>query len=429
MSELAIFGGPRAVKSDPKDMFTWPIITKEGEKAVLEVLRAGKMSETDVTMQFEKEYAKWHGVKYALGFNTGTAALHSAMWACGVGTGDEIIGPSLTYWASVLPALNLGASIVFADIKPDTFCIDPDDIERRITKRTKAIVVVHLYGYPCDMAPIMKIAKKHGIKVIEDVSHAHGALYKGKLVGTIGDVGCFSIMSGKALACGEGGMLITNDKKIYERSMAFGHYERTLKTKYAKTQGITLPELKKFAGLPLGGFKYRMHQLTSALGRVQLKDYRKRMKEIQRAINYFWDLLEGEKGIRPCRPERKSGSTMGGWYVPHGIYVPHELGNLPVEKFCEALRAEGCPCGPGTANGSLHLHPLFHDADIYNHGKPTIIANAERDLRQGRGSLPVTESIRSFAFTVPYFKHYRPQIIKEYVLAFKKIIRNYKDLK
>src|SRR2546425_4737136 len=197
MPDLAIHGGPKAVQTSPGDLFSWPIITEEDEQAALEVLRAGNMSGWDVTMQFEREYAEWHGARYALGHNTGTAALQAAMFACGVGHGDEIIAPSLTYWASAVPALSLGATIVFAEVDPNTICIDPRDIEHRITDRTKAIVAVHYCAYPCDMDPIMEIANRRGVKVIEDVSHAHGGVYKGRLLGTIGHAGAMSIMSGK----------------------------------------------------------------------------------------------------------------------------------------------------------------------------------------------------------------------------------------
>ena len=171
-SKLALLGGKKAVNSDNKKLFKWPVITKEDEKAVLEVLRRGGMSGTDVTIQFEKEFAAWQGVKYALGCSCGTAALQSAMFGCKVGIGDEIICPSVTYWASGLPALSLGASVVFAEIDPQSLCIDPKDIEHRITDRTKAIVVVHYFGHPADMDPIMEIARKHNVKVIEDVSDA-----------------------------------------------------------------------------------------------------------------------------------------------------------------------------------------------------------------------------------------------------------------
>lgn len=412
MSTLAIYGGPKAVQTDPGDIFAWPIITREDEGATLDILRAGKMSATDVTVEFEKEFAEWHGVKYALAHNTGTAALHAAMFGCHVGVGDEIICQSMTYWASALQALNLGATIVYAEIDPDTLTLDPADVERKITKRTKAIMAVHYCGYPTDMDPLMEVANRHGIQVIEDVSHAHGALYKGRLAGTIGHVGAMSVMSGKALPVGEGGLLITNDREIYERAIAFGHYERTGQIEH--------PELKPFSGLPLGGFKYRMHQISSAVGRVQLKYYHDRMAVIQKAMNSFWDLLEGVPGVKAHRPPKDSGSTMGGWYAPHGLYVPEELGGLSVRRFCEAVSAEGVSIHPG-ANLLMHLHPVLNEADVYGHGKPTRIANADRDVRQPKGSLPVTEGMPERVYSIPWFKHYRPRIIEEHAEAFRKV--------
>ena len=136
-TELAIFGGPKAVQTDGGDLFNWPIVTQEDEDAVLDVLRRGAMSGTDVTVKFEEEFAAWQGTKYALACNNGTSALQSAMFGCGVGVGDEIICPSLTYWASALPVLSLGATVVFADIDPNTLCIDPNDIEHRISPHTR----------------------------------------------------------------------------------------------------------------------------------------------------------------------------------------------------------------------------------------------------------------------------------------------------
>lgn len=424
--ELALHGGPKAVQSDPGDIFEWPIITEEDEQAVLDVLRRRAMSGRDITEQFEKEFAEWHGMDYALGFSSGTASLQSAMWACGVGVGDEIIAPSLTYWASALPAFSLQATIVFADVTFETLCIDPDDIEHRITERTKAIVPVHYCGYPADMDPIMEIAEKHDLKVIEDVSHAHGGLYKGRLVGTIGHVGCMSVMSGKSLAVGEAGMMVTNDRRIWERCIAWGHYGRTRATQWTgevDEDVITDPELKPYVGLPWGGYKYRMHQMSSAVGRVQLKHYRSRMEEIQRAMNYFWDLLEDVPGVLAHRPPKDENSTMGGWYAAHGLYVAEELGGLPLSRYAEAVRAEGATCSPG-ANFALHLHPLLNTADIYRHGKPTRIANSDRDLRQPEGSLPVTEGIQQRCYSIPWFKHYRPEVIEQVAGAYRKVAEN-----
>jgi perosamine synthetase len=419
-TKLALFGGPKSVTFPPEDMFTWPIITKEDEEAVLDVLRRGGMSGTDVTKKYEEEFAAWQGCKYALAFNNGTNALNAAYFACKVGVGDEVICPSLTYWASATPAYTLGATIVFAEVDPVTLCLDPNDIEHRITERTKAILVVHYLGHPADMDGIMAVAKRHNLKVIEDVSHAQGGLYKGRKLGTIGDVGAMSLMSGKSMVSGEGGMLVTNDQEIYERSIAFGHYERFGKD-------IQTPELQQFTGLPMGSQKCRMHQLSSALGRVQLKYYDARCEEIRKAMNYFWDLLEGIPGIRAHRVPKDSDSNMSGWYAAHGIYVPEELEGLSLTRFCAAVRAQGAPCSPG-ANKPLHLHPLFNTCDVYGHGKPTRIANSDRDLRQPPGSLPVTESLNARLYSIPWFKHYRPEIIEQYAHAYKVVAENYKQL-
>ncbi len=421
MSKLALLGGSKTVKHNKPDLFAWPIITKAIEKRVLDVLRRGAMSGTDVTREFEKGFSAWHGMKYALGHNTGTGALNAAMYGLGIGHGDEIICPSVTYWASCIPVFSLGGTVAFADIDPDTLCIDPVDMERRITKRTKAVVVVHYCGMPCDMDAIMKIARRRKIAVIEDASHAHGGLYKGRMVGTFGDVACFSLMSGKSFAVGEAGILLTNNNRIYERAIAFGHYERH--------RELTIPELKATAGYPHGGFKYRMHQLSSAVAVEQLKNYPKQMAEIDKAMNYFWDKLEGIPGIVAHRPKKGSRCTMGGWYSCRGLYRGEELEGLSVGRFCEAVRAEGGIASPG-ANAAMHLHPFFNTVDVYNQGRPTRIANLPKgvDIREKPGSLPVAEGLQQRIMSIPWFKKYRPAAIREHATAFRKVIENYKDL-
>ncbi|NPV49216.1 MAG: DegT/DnrJ/EryC1/StrS family aminotransferase [Armatimonadetes bacterium] len=421
MSEvLALYGGPKAVQADPGDIFDWPIITQEDRDAVMDVLERRAMSGTEVTVEFEKEFAAWQGTRYALGFSTGTAALQAAMYGCGVGVGDEIICQSLTYWASCLQVYSLGGTVVFAEVDPDSLCLDPADVGKRISDRTKAIMCVHYMGYPTDMDAILEIARPRGIKVIEDVSHAQGALYKGKKVGTFGDVAAMSLMSGKSLAIGEAGILATDNLEIYERALSLGHYERF-------NDSIQTPYLREALGLPQGGYKYRMHQMSSAMGRVQLKYYDERCAEIQKAMNYFWDLLEGVPGIKAHRPPKDSGSTMGGWYAAHGLYRPEELGGLSVTRFCQAVSAEGCAISPG-ANMPLHSHPLFNTVDVYGHGKPTRIAHSDRDVRQPQGSLPVTELMPSRCYSIPWFKHYRPEIIEQHAAAFRKVAENYERL-
>jgi dTDP-4-amino-4,6-dideoxygalactose transaminase len=417
---LALLGGSKAVEFEDRELFHWPIVTQEDEEAVLEVLRAGTMSQLDVTRRFEAEFTEFQGVKHALGYCNGTMALYGAMYAAGVGRGDEIICPSLTYWASGLPAFSMGASVVFADVEPDSLCIDAKSIEEHVTPRTKAIVVVHYCGHPADMYAIQAVAAKHDLKIIEDVSHAHGALYKGRMVGTFGDVAAMSMMSGKALAIGEAGMLVTDDREIFERAISFTHYSR-------HDDDLNIPELVNLAGMPLGGVKGRLNQTCAAMGRVQLRYYPERMDEIQRAMNRFWDLLEGTPGVRAHRTAKDSGSTMGGWYNPVGRYLPEELGGLHVDRFIEAVSAEGARIGHG-ANEPMHLHPVFNDVDIYSDGRPTRIAFTPNDLRQPRGSLPVTESVRARGFSVPWFKHDRPEAIESYAAAFRKVALQAEEL-
>lgn len=421
-SSLALFGGPKSITLPADDLFDWPIITPDDESAVLEVLRTRNMSGTDITRQFEEEFAQWMGVKHALGFNNGTASLLAAMFGVGIGIGDEIICPATTYWASVLQVYSLGGTMVFADIDPLTLCLDPNDIERHISPRTKAIVVVHYLGHPADMDAIMEIANKHGLKVIEDVSHAQGGLYKGRKVGSIGHVSGYSLMSGKSFAIGEGGMLTTNDQEIFDRAVAFGHYERY-------TTDIPTESLRPFAGLPLGGFKNRMHQMSSAMGRVQLRNYDRRCAEIRKAMNYFWDLLADVPGLIPHRVDESTGSNMAGWYGYHGIYDAAALGGLSVTRFCEAVRAEGATAVWPGGNKALHTHPVFNDADIYGHGRPTRIANSDRDLRQARGTLPVAERIGNEVFFIPWFIHNRPEVIREYADAFRKVAAHAEELR
>lgn len=425
MEKLALFGGTPAVTCDTSEKGTmkkWPIFTEEEEAAVLDVLRKNAMSETAITKEFEQKFAQWMGAEYALGFNNGTSSLMAAMYGAGIRKGDEVICPSVVYWAACTQVMALGASPVFANLDETTLCIDPDDIESKITDKTKAIIVVHYLGHPCDMDRIMEIARKNNLKVIEDVSHAQGGKYKGRMLGTIGDVAGISLMGGKSFAIGEAGMLVTNDREIYEHARALGHYDRFTKA------DTTCEDLKPYTGLPLGGYKFRMHQMSSAVGLVQLKYYDERCVEIRKAMNYFWDLLEGVPGIRAHRVDESEGSTMAGWYAPHGIYVSEELGGLSVTRFCEAVRAEGVfECWPG-ANLALHTHNLFQTADVYGDGKPTRIANASRDVRESDANLQRSVDIGKKTYTIPWLKKFIPEEIEQYANAFKKVALNYKEL-
>ena len=429
-SSLAFAGGKPAVQGNYDEVFNWPIITEEDERAVLGVLHDRSMSGTEITKQFEREMAEWLGVKHALGYCNGTAGLLGALWACGVGAGDEVICPSMTYWATAAPVLTLGGAVNFADIDPVTLCIDPEDIEHRIGPRTKAIMVVHYGAHPCDMEKISRIAKKHKVKIIEDASHAQGSLYHGKMCGTLSDVSVMSLMTAKSFAIGEAGMLFTDNREIYERAVSYGFYERTGGGSefFSPDNQLTDPALQRFAGVPAGGFKHRMHQMSSAVGRVQLKYYPERIKEIERAMRYFWSGLEDVPALAPHAVESGSDTTMGGWYYPLGLfdYKNYPAGTL--QKICRALAAEGVgDCSP-CKNGPLHLHPVFQELDLFRTGKPTMISFTDRDVRQYEGSLPHAEDIRSYAFGAPWFKKCDHAVIDRYIAAYKKVFENIDEI-
>ena len=422
MSELALLGGkPLLNRFDlPDELFRWPIVTKEDEEAVLHVLRNNLISGKEITMRFEREFAAWNGRKHAVCACNGTMAIEAAYFAAGIKPGDEIICPTKTYWASCLSAQKLGASVVFANVDPDTVCLDPADLERCLSPWTKAVTVVHYWGHPCDMDAIMAFAKKHGLLVIEDYSHAQGGHYKGKMIGSFGDIAATSLMSQKSFAAGELGILVTDREEYYERALAYLHYERN------NEENVHIPELQPYLNMPLGAMKGRANQMCTAFARVQLKYYDERIKEIRRAINYFWDRLEGAKGVHGLRVDESDGSDMAGWYVPHFTYHPEELDGLDFHVFCDAVAAEIGWQIPTGGNYPLHTHPIFQTYDPMGLGKPARIAFAHRDVRELDKALTPTENI--LCGEIPYFKHYAPEEIDKVADGFLKVLDHYKDL-
>lgn len=417
MEKLALLKGEPCIKeAAPEELFHWPILTQEDIDAAMDVVVNNRFSGTDITTKFQEEFAQWQGREHALAFTNGTMALTAAMFAIGLEEGDELICPTKTYWGSASQAKWFGANVVFCNIN-DMLSIDPTDLERCITPKTRAIVAVHYFGYPCDMDPIMEIAKKHNLYVIEDVSHAHGTVYKGRKVGTFGDVAAMSMMSWKVFAAGEMGMLVTDDRRLYERAIAFGHYERN-NEKFIQESD----ELKNYFHIALGGVKGRVNQVCSALGRGQLKHYDERCVEIRRAMNYFFDQLEGLPGLKPLRVDESDGSHMGGFYNPHLVYDPTALGGLSAGRFAEAVTAEFNGAFRSRAGGNfcLHTHKYFQTFDP-KHSSVKKIEDCPVDPH-------LKASEEKYCISAPWFKKFDAEWIERYAGAYRKVVENYQQL-
>ena len=240
--------------ADIKVSIASPVIEEEEINAVIDVMKSGMIAQGPKVIEFEEEFAKYVGAKYGIATNSGTSALHVALLAAGIGEGDEVITTPFTFAATGNSILYTGARPVFVDIDPETFTIDPAKIEEAITDKTKAIMPVQLYGQAADMEPIMKIAKEHDLIVIEDAAQAHGAEYKGEMVGNLGDMACFSFYPTKNMTTSEGGMITTNNEEFAENAKVFRAHGSA--TKYHHD------------GL---GYNFRMTDIAAAIGLEQLK--------------------------------------------------------------------------------------------------------------------------------------------------------------
>lgn len=271
-----------------------PVLSEDSKNNVVNALETGWISSAGrYVSQFEENFAKFLGVKYAVAVSNGTTALHLAILSLGIGQGDEVIVPAFTMAATWLAVIHAGAKPVFVDCEPDTYNIDPALIEAKITKKTKAIIPVHIYGHPAEMDAILKIAKKHKLFVIEDAAEAHGAEYKGKKCGSLGDINCFSFYANKIITTGEGGMVVTNDENLAKEA-------RKLKDLYHSDQ-------KRFIHEKIG-YNYRLTNLQAALGCGELKHINLYIAKKQHLAKLYSELLKDVSGIRPpiTRPSVKN---------------------------------------------------------------------------------------------------------------------------
>ena len=335
--KLAIEGGEPVIKGP---LPGWPWFDEDTIQAAMEPLRSGRVNywTGELGRRFEDAWAKWNGARFAVTTTNGTSALHTALAALGIGPGDEVIVPSYTFIASSFCVVQAGAIPVFADSRREDHCIDPDDIRCKITDRTRAVIPVHLYGNVCDMDAIMQVAAEHNLFVVEDCAQAHGAVYKGSRVGTIGHAGCFSFCQSKTFTTGgEGGAVITDSEQIAMACRSFRDHG------YDVEKRLSLLEME--GSLPYihtrVGFNYRMTEMQSALGLAQLPrlaswNLARRRKNAELLIRE----LSGVPQILTLPVHERD--RLNGFFV---FPIVLDLDRLTCDKrtFLKALEAEGAP--------------------------------------------------------------------------------------
>jgi len=260
-----------------------PELGEEELKNVLEAVKSGWISSKgSFVHEFERKFAEYIGVKYAIAVMNGTVALHLALVALGIGRGDEVLIPDLTFISPASMTALTGATPVFVDVHPKYWCMDPENVERKITPKTKAMIVVHLYGHPADVGPLLKIAKEHNIYVIEDCAEAHGAEYKGQKVGSFGTISCFSFYANKIVTTGEGGICLTNNEEFADKiRLLHDHGMRPERRYWHETLG----------------FNYRMTNLQAAVGVAQLKKIDEFIRRKRKIADIYNESLRNVNGI------------------------------------------------------------------------------------------------------------------------------------
>jgi len=356
-----------------------PDLDESDIQAVLEVLRSGRLALGPKAGEFEELMAEYIGVKYAIAVSSGTAGLHILVRALEIGPGDEVLVPSFTFSASVNAILYERATPVFVDIEPETYNLDPDDLERKITERTKAIMAVDIFGHPAEWDRILEIADKYNLKIIDDSCEALGAEYKGKKIGQFGDCACFAFYPNKQITTGEGGIIVTNNPGI-------ARLARSLRNQGREEMGSWLEHERL-------GYNYRMDEMSAALGVSQLKKLETFLAKRERVARTYTERLKDLHWVRP--PVVKPYVRMS-WFV----YVVTLQEGLDRDTVIRNLEKEGIP-----ARGyfsPIHLQPYIRKMFGYKGGE-----------------LPVTENIAKRTLALPFHNNLTEEEIEEVLKALK----------
>jgi dTDP-4-amino-4,6-dideoxygalactose transaminase len=375
-------------------------------------------------MELEKEFAAWNGNKHAIFTNSGTAALHMCVAGCGIGAGDHVLVTSYSWSSSATCVLHHDAIPVFVDIDFDTFLIDPDKIEAAITPRTKAIIVVQLHGLCADMDKINAIAKKHNLYVIEDACQAHGAMYKGKKAGTLGDCGAFSLNQNKCLTCGEGGIFVTDNDEICADAGKLWSFGETAR-----------PEENRDYHAYALGWMYRNNEISAAFARAQLAKYDKYFETLRANGNYLKENLKGIKGlILPYEPVECTHN----WYN-FNLRIDFDAFGISGEKekkgsFRDTIRDALFAEGVNACVWQRFILPemtVFKAKNAYGNGYPWSIPGADDGVDYTPGNYP--NALRYSQCHISLVKTLRApnglDIAEKVVQAVRKVFENIDEIK
>jgi len=403
--KLAILGGT-PVRTRP--LTAGKKVGKEELKELVDVIDSGQLFRWGGTKvaSFEKEFAALLGTRYAIASTSGTAAIHVAIGMVDPAPGDEIITAPITDIGSVIPIIYQTAIPVFADVDPDTFNMDPIDIERKISPRTRAIMVVHLFGNPCDMDAIMAIARRHGLPVIEDCSQAHLSEHRGRYVGTIGDIGAFSFQMSKHLTAGDGGVTVTDRDDFGKRGMLFAD-KGWHRAEFGAREYTLL------------GMNYRMNELTGAVLLAQTR----RAHEIVAARRRNGDLLTSLISEAPnIHPQKVLPHCQTG-YWQYGMVVDKEA-PFSADQFVEALRAEGIPCSAHYIGKPIFLcHDALRSKVMFGGSRFPFDHPGARPVNYEPGACPVTEDVLNRMVCLPMTEFFTEEDIHDMATAVNKVAK------
>ncbi|WP_290595658.1 MULTISPECIES: DegT/DnrJ/EryC1/StrS family aminotransferase [unclassified Archaeoglobus] len=355
-----------------------PFVDEEEVEAVKEVLLSGHYVSGPKVKEFEEKFAEYIGIKHAVAVNSGTAALHVALASLGIGPGDEVIVPPLTFFSTVSAVLHQNAIPVFADVDLESFCLDPADFERKITENTKAVIPVHIFGNAAEMDEIVKIAKENDVKVIEDCAQAHGTEYKGRKVGSIGNTGCFSFYATKHMTTGEGGMITTDSDEIAEKAKIIRNHGMV-----GRDQHVML------------GYNYRMSEINAAIGLVQLRKLEKlNEKRIENSLYLLDRIKEEVEWLRV--PEIRDYVRHTFFWCPV-IVLEKEIG-MTTPKVVEKLKDHGVEVRYRYRE-PLYKQKVLLDLSSYPKGCP--FSCARRQIDYHNVFLPNVEKIAGKIIGLP----------------------------